>query len=182
MNDAEAFGRWVAGDRGPEVWHAQTAALELLYNALDRLLLSSTQWNYTVSNRNDAMIGDGWNQEDLSIWSADQLTDASDPDSGGRAVAGFCRPFAQAIQGNIVSQTFNRADQRFELVFDADDAVSAPSLIYVPRGQFPTGCKIFVSGEVAGWSSDGQILKIDTASGRVVVTIKGLSDGPDTHR
>ena len=182
MNDAEAFGRWVAGDRGPEVWLAQTAALELLYNALDRLLLSSTQWNYTVSNRNDAMIGDGWNQEDLSIWSADQLTDASDPDSGGRAVAGFCRPFAQAIQGNIVSQTFNRADQRFELVFDADEAVSAPSLIYVPRRQFPTGYTTLISGEVAGWSSDGQILKIDTASGRVVVTIKGLSDGPDTHR
>jgi hypothetical protein len=132
MNEAQAYRRWAAGERDPAIWDAQVMALDLMYNAIDHLLLSSTQWNYTVSNRNDAMIGDGWNQEDLSIWSADQASDEADPDSGGRAIAGFCRPFAQAVQGTIVSQRFDRAAGRFELVYDADPAIGAPTLIFVP--------------------------------------------------
>ncbi len=132
MNEAEAYRRWAAGDRDPAIWAAHATALDLMYNALDSLLLSSTQWNYTVSNRNDAMIGDGWNQEDLSIWSADQVTDAADPDSGGRALTGFCRPFAQAVQGAIVSQHFDSAAGRFELLYDADPAIRSPTLIFVP--------------------------------------------------
>ena len=80
-----------------------------MYSALDELLLHSTQWNYTASNRNDLRIGDGWNQEDLSIFSADQCLDPGDPDSGGRALEGFCRPFARRVQGRIRRMQFDRA-------------------------------------------------------------------------
>ena len=139
MNDAAAYAAWAAGDRSDEPWAAQIAALTLMYDAMDMLGLHSTQWNYTVSNRNDAMIGDGWNQEDLSIWSADQATSDDDPDSGGRAVAGFCRPHALAVQGTPISQRFVAATGEYELVFAADTAITAPTLIFIPpMHQTPT--------------------------------------------
>jgi hypothetical protein len=139
MNDADAYAKWAGGDRRPEIWTAQTTAIDLMYNALDRLLLSSTQWNYSASNRNDPMVGDGWNQEDLSIWSSDQIVDPTDPNSGGRAVEGFCRPFARAVQGEMVRQSFDRASGTVELSFDADPAVQHATEIFVPTLQYPAG-------------------------------------------
>lgn len=138
MNDAEAYRRWNAGERSPSIWAAQTAALDLMYNALDRLLLSSTQWNYTASNRNDPMLGDGWNQEDLSIWSADQAI-PGDPFSGGRAVEGFCRPFVRSAQGTILSLSFDRKSGIFEAEIDADPAIAGPTEVFVPAAQYPNG-------------------------------------------
>lgn len=99
VNSAEAYRRWAAGERDPAIWEAQTTALDLMYNAIDRLLLSSTQWNYTVSNSNDPMIGDGWNQEDLSIWSADQVGNPHDIGSGGRAMEAFADPMSVSPKG-----------------------------------------------------------------------------------
>jgi hypothetical protein len=157
MNEAEAYQRWAAGERDSAVWEAQTTALELMYNALDALLLNSTQWNYTASNRNDPMIGDGWNQEDLSIWSTDQATEDTDPDSGGRAVEGFCRPYVTAAQGTIVHQSFDRASGVFEAEIEIDPAISAPTEVFVPRVQYPAGYAVTVSkGEVV--EHEGRIL------------------------
>lgn len=158
MNDAEAYRRWAEGDRDPAIWAAQTAALDLMYNALDQLLLSSTQWNYTVSNRNDPMIGDGWNQEDLSIWSVDQVTDANDPDSGGRGILGFCRPYVRAAQGTLVSHSFDSVTGQFDAVVDVDTNVDAPSEIYVPTIQYPNGYEVACNNATV--HDDGQLLFI----------------------
>jgi hypothetical protein len=157
MNDADSYRLWADGDRRPEVWDSQATALELMYNALDRLLLSSTQWNYTVSNSNDPMIGDGWNQEDLSIWSADQATSDDDPNSGCRAVQGFCRPYVHAAQGRIVSQSFDRETGKFEAVIEPDLNISAPTEIYVPTVQYTDGYQSHVSS-AAVVTQDRQIL------------------------
>ncbi len=132
MNDAAAYARWTSGERGEKVWDRQTVALALMYNAIDQLLLSSTQWNYTVSNRNDPMIGDGWNQEDLSIWSIDQGDDAENLDEGGRAVTGFCRAYVQAAQGTLVFQRYDAADGRFQAVI-ATGASAEPTVVFYPR-------------------------------------------------
>jgi Glycoside hydrolase family 5 C-terminal domain len=139
MNDAAAYAAWAAGDRTDAAWAPQIAALELMYDALDALGLHSTHWNYTVSNRNDPMIGDGWNQEDLSVWSIDQATDTEDPNSGGRAVRGFCRPHAHAVQGTPVFQHFDMPSGAYELRFEADPATDAPTEIYAPAVQYPWG-------------------------------------------
>jgi hypothetical protein len=144
MNGAVAFERWKEGDRSPEVWQAQTDALSLMYNALDRLLLSSTQWNYTVSNSNDPMIGDGWNQEDLSIWSQDQVVEG-DAMSGGRAVEGFCRPYVRAAQGNIAAQRFDMEGGTFEAMIVVDPTLSGPTELYLPQVHFPNGYRTAVS-------------------------------------
>ena len=177
MNEAEAYARWAAGERDPSLWHAQAAALSLMYDALDQLLLSSTQWNYTVSNRNDPMIGDGWNQEDLSIWSADQSTDEADPDSGGRAVAGFSRPFVRAAQGDLLRQQWDWQSGVFECEIDADPDLAMPTEIYLPGGGAD-----FSGGEQEGLTRDGSFVH-HRAGERKQVRIRltrGSSDSQDS--
>jgi hypothetical protein len=122
-----------------------------------------------VSNRNDAMIGDGWNQEDLSIWSADQQADPADPNSGGRAVRGFCRPRAVAVQGKIVEQRFDMASGLFTLSFEADPSIDAPTEVYLPAIQYPDGYRIMVEG--ATWTPGGVQMVTVTAAHRGNVTI-----------
>lgn len=172
MNHAAAYAAWSAGDRSDAPWQPQITALELMYNVLDRHQLHSAQWNYTVSNRNDAMVGDGWNQEDLSIWSADQATDPADPNSGGRAVRGFCRPRAVAVQGRIAEQHFDMASGRFTLSFEADPAIAAPTEVYLPDVQYPHGYRISVDG--ATWAPYGAQMVAVTAThrGAVVITVE----------
>jgi hypothetical protein len=170
LNGAEAYWRWAAGDRDPDIWSAQTIALDLMYNAFDRLLLSSTQWNYTASNSNDPMIGDGWNQEDLSIWSPDQAGAPDGPDAGGRAVEGFCRPYVRAAQGTIVSQTFDRVTGTFETVIDADLAVDAATEIFVPDVQYPDGGFCHAGGQIL--PVNGPILHVPAQeNGRMTIRI-----------
>ena len=174
MNDAEAYSAWAAGKRSADIWESQTTALDLMYNALDRLMLSSTQWNYTVSNQNDPMVGDGWNQEDLSVWSADQATDRDDPDSGGRAIHGFCRPYARAIQGTAVRYGFDRIARRYELQYVADLTISKPTEIYVPRLHYPNGCAIVINEEAVSLEIRDQILLLPCLDGVVTVSISAL--------
>ncbi len=63
MNDGEAFR---TGD-----WSKQEIALDASYRAIDELLLHTTQWNYTADNSH--AHGDQWNDEDLSIFSPDDV-------------------------------------------------------------------------------------------------------------
>ena len=163
LNDGEAYARWAQGERSPAVWHAHSAALSAMYDALDALLLSSAQWNYTASNRNDAMIGDGWNQEDLSIWSADQIDDRADPDAGARALSGFCRPFVRAAQGQLLAQAWN-ADTGFTCTIAVDGTITAPTEIYVPPCLAVKAMTI--DGTACRWSQSGMIVSLPLAPGR----------------
>ncbi|WP_375392888.1 cellulase family glycosylhydrolase [uncultured Sphingomonas sp.] len=173
MNGAEAYGRWAAGERDPAIWDAQTTALELMYNAFDRLLLSSTQWNYTASNRNDPMVGDGWNQEDLSIWSQDQSTTGDDAGSGGRAIQGFSRPYVRSAQGRIVSQRFDRASLLFEVVIDANSGVDAPTEIYAPAQFYPAPPQVTTQLSDVQWEPDKRLVLVRVAgSGEVRITLR----------
>lgn len=163
LNDGEAYRRWAAGERGPVVWAAHDAALSAMYDALDALLLSSTQWNYTASNRNDAMIGDGWNQEDLSIWSADQIDDPADLDAGARALAGFCRPYVRAAQGQLLAQRYDE-NNSFTCIIAVDGTIAAPTEIYVPPGLAIKS--MTVDDEPCRWSQSDAILALPLESGQ----------------
>lgn len=160
LNHGEAFEAWARGERGEGVWTAHAQALSLMYDALDALKLSSTQWNYTASNRNDLRVGDGWNQEDLSIFSPDQIDGdtPNDPDAGARALLGFCRPYAPLAQGTITTMRY--ADDRFELALEADPAIDAPTEIYVPEARFPGGVTVTVSQATARWTHDRAAQKV----------------------
>jgi len=173
LNGADAYRAFAAGDRSDTPWTAQIIALDLMYNAIDRLLLHSTQWNYTASNRNDLAIGDGWNQEDLSVFSRDQQTDPSDPNSGGRAMAGFVRPYARATQGTPLSVRFDRSSGDFDLVFSADPAIDADTEIFVPRLQYPHGFTVESSAGRTKLEPEKQLVKLVTSTpGEVRVSIR----------
>lgn len=154
LNHGEAFERWAEGERGPGVWRAHSQALGAMYDAMDGLLLSSTQWNYSATNANDLRIGDGWNQEDLSIFSRDQTTATDDPTSGSRALEGFSRPYVQRGQGVIAAMAFDAATARLTATIEVDAAVTEPTEIFVPSWRYPNGVKVAVSGVAAQWSHD----------------------------
>jgi hypothetical protein len=169
LNDGGAFNRWSAGERGNDVWQAHISALSAMYDAIDELLLSSTQWNYTVSNRNDPMIGDGWNQEDLSIWSADQVDDPADLDAGARALAGFCRPYVRAAQGTIISQSWDGRGL-FLCEVDVDPEILSDTEIFLPP--LLVISVVEVNGEQHIQPS-GDLFKLSLAkAGRTVIRIQ----------
>ena len=142
MNRAKSYKAFRRGDHSGKPWIAQINALDLLYNALDELLLSSTQWNYTVSNSNAAIAGDGWNQEDLSIYSIDQKTNPEDINSGGRATRGFVRPYVRCTQGTLKKVQFDSLKGLLEIEFDAQASIDAATEIFLPAIQFHGGFTI----------------------------------------
>ena len=105
-------------------YSAHEEALSMYYDAVDANLLHSTIWNYTADNTNE--YGDGWNDEDLSIF------------SGGkeRAAAGWKRPYPMATAGEPLSINWDRKRGIFHYRFSADGAIAAPSLIYLPQDFF----------------------------------------------
>lgn len=157
LDEGAAYAAWARGERDPAIWAKHDLLLGLMYDALDALLLNATQWNYTASNRNDLRIGDNWNQEDLSIFSRDQQDDPADPDSGARALAGFCRPFARHVQGRIETMRFDRATGDFSLVFAADPTIDAPTEIYLPRVHYPDGYSVVTTGR---WRRAGDTVTV----------------------
>lgn len=178
LNGGESFARWARGERGDAVWAAQAEALELSYEALDLLLLSATQWNYSAGNRNDLRVGDGWNQEDLSIFSRDQQAPGEVAD-GGRGLAGFYRPYVRCAQGVIEAMRYVRADGRFTATIRARAAIDAPTEIFVPR-YFGPAPRIATAGVEASCQyrpSEQRLLVHAQDDGRLEITIE-RSDGP----
>lgn len=116
-------------------WH--DTILDLMYNAMDSLFLSSALWNYMPSNNNQ--FGDLWNLEDLSIFSRDQIINLEIEDlySGGRGIGGFCRPFATKIAGNPLIIRFKRKSKEFYLEFEPSEAIKEPTEIFVPKFYYP---------------------------------------------
>ncbi len=111
-------------------------ALSAYYEALDANLLSATLWNYTPDNTH--AHGDGWNGEDLSVFCKE--------DGGGRALAGFVRPYAPAVAGNLLAMNFDLRRGRFLLEYAPDFSISAPTEVFVPMLQFPRGASVSASG------------------------------------
>ncbi len=156
LNKGQAYQRWADGDRSDEIWSDHVAALRLMYNAMDRLLLSSTQWNYTASNANDPAIGDGWNQEDLSIWSQDQAGGIAD---GARAIEGFRRPYVRQTQGELISQSYDADAKTFGFEIIVGTQISEPTQVYLPAAVFDADATItfYCDGEVS-WRRAGDYM------------------------
>jgi len=121
----------------------QTAALDASYRALDANLLSGTLWNYTADN--DNRWGDQWNNEDFSIFSPDQRSDPGNLNSGGRALAAVVRPYPSQTAGKPLRMSFDVLSARFEYEFEHDPEVRAPTVIFVPRLQYPGGFVVELS-------------------------------------
>jgi hypothetical protein len=144
-------------------------ALDSYYNAMDANLVSHTIWNYTSDNNN--LHGDNWNEEDNSIFSRDQQDNPADINSGGRAIAGFCRPYARKTAGMPLSMTFRIEKRMFTFTFRPDEKVKAPTEIFVPHYQYPNGYWVDASSGRFEQDNKNQTLFIHDAKGETV-TIK----------
>ena len=170
LDGGAAYDAWAARDHGEGPWEGHVTALDLMYNALDNLQIHSTLWNYTASNSNDLRVGDGWNQEDLSIFSRDQQTSPNDINSGGRALKGFVRPFLRVCAGEPKSIRFNRHSGNCEIAFEASPG--GESEIYVPAVQYPDGFDLQLEGDArAAVDAASQLLNITAGKGGAVTLI-----------
>ena len=135
----------------------QARALDRTFTAVEANLLHATLWNYTPDNTN--VHGDGWNGEDLSIFSRDQQRDPADPDSGGRALSAVVRPYPRATAGEPLRLWFDRRTGRFEYEFRHDPAITAPTEIFVPRLQYPGGFTVEATDGHHELDRDRQLLR-----------------------
>lgn len=146
-------------------WKTHIQALNTYYQSLDRNLLHAFHWNYTPDN--DNTWGDQWNLEDFSIFSKDQRTDPTDIDSGGRALQGFCRPRFIHIAGIPHIMEFDLKGGVFHLEFEADREIPKPTILFIPRVQFPNGFMLETSNS-----------KIEHDEQEQLLLVRPVSEGP----
>lgn len=135
-------------------------AIDRSYRPLEANLLSSTLWNYTADNTNER--GDQWNQEDLSIFSKDQIHPLDDPhdlDAGGRAVGGFCRPYPKAIAGEPLTLAFDIDSREFTFSFKHAADIHQPTEIYVPDYHYGIGLGVEISDGEVEYDQENQLLR-----------------------
>jgi hypothetical protein len=162
LQDKQAFR---TGD-----FRTQIRAMDRTLRALEDTLLSGTIWNYTADNTN--AHGDGWNDEDLSIFSRDQQRDPKDIHSGGRALPAVVRPYARATAGALLRMNFDLGSRRFECAFRHDPHASAPTEIFVPRFQYPTGVEVKISDGTYKLNPESQTLKYSHTTDREIHTVR----------
>jgi hypothetical protein len=117
-------------------------ALTMYYDAVDANMLHSTIWNYTASNTNK--YGDGWNDEDLSIFSENRE----------RAADGWKRPYPMAVAGKPLMYKWERKKKIFTFRFLADGKIEAPGIIYLPADTFGTSPNVEISNKQLSWEYD----------------------------
>lgn len=126
-----------AKGKGKADYTAQTAALDASLNGCDGTnVLSYTMWTYCPDNTHQ--WGDGWNGEDLSIWSLDdikgsligsstngasKLASSSSSSleelfSGTRSAAAFSRPYPVATNGTPLTIDFAIKSSTFTYKFE----------------------------------------------------------------
>jgi hypothetical protein len=148
MNRCRAYR---TGDFKPQI-----AALDRSFRAIEDNLLSCTLWNYTADNDNQR--GDQWNGEDLSIFSRDQQDHPEDIHSGGRALEAAVRPYPIATAGEPISFEFDVRKKRFCFSFRHEPDSTAPTEIFIPTFQYPSGIEVSLSDGSYTYSPEKQTL------------------------
>lgn len=170
LENKKAYDIWKLNPS--EAWETHNTAFSMYYRAIDANLMHSMHWNYTPDN--DNAFGDQWNLEDFSIYSNDQRKNPEDLNSGGRAIEGFCRPRIVRIAGNPLKMSFESQKKVFELEYEANLSIKAPTIVYVPKIHYLTGYTIITDTEWSKSEEDEQILLFNTnAEGiqRIIISL-----------
>ena len=148
----------------------QEEALNASLEAAEANLVGYTLWNYNPDNSNAR--GDGWNGEDLSIYSRDQATGRGDVYDGGRALRAALRPYARKIAGRPLHLRFDMSRRTFTFSFEHDPDVRAPTEIFVPAFQYPAGFEAAVSDGSLEPDPARQLLSYYHSGARAVHTVR----------
>ncbi len=170
LNGRSAQKAFASGD-----YHLHEEALSMYYDGIDANLLHSTIWNYAASNSNEG--GDGWNDENLSIYSKDAVAPAlaagvAVEDAGGRGLDGFRRPYPMATAGTPLFLRWSRAEGVLEYHFRSQEGLGVPTVLYAPPECFggAISCSVMSDEGEGGLSA-----AVDEGGRRVLVTVSGAS-------
>ena len=137
--------------------HATNAAAEASLAAVEAALLPAVAvWNYTADH--SAALGDGWNREDLSVYTPER--------GGGFRMPAAIRPYPRRLAGRPVRMAFDSlAEERpFVLEFVEEggatataavpgvdgeggegNAAAGETVVFVPAMHYPDGVEVAVS-------------------------------------
>ena len=156
-----------------------THALDRTMGALEHAQVSYTIWCYQPDNTNEH--GDGWNGEDLSLFSRDQVVQGEEDDlfAGGRSLLAVIRPYPYRVAGDVIRFSFHlySRHRRFDLVFRADHYLSTKeTIIFLPKYQYPHGVHVYIKPDGGSYEVnwDTQTLTFshaeDSSVNHIVVT------------
>ncbi|MEM9955825.1 MAG: cellulase family glycosylhydrolase [Chloroflexota bacterium] len=154
-------------------WNEVIRAIDDNMYALEKNMLNYTIWNYSPDNTNE--YGDMWNLEDLSIFSYDQQDDPTDINSGGRGLIALVRPYAKAIAGTPLEMQFDMLTGIFTFCYQPNHDIEQPTLIYLPKLQYPDGFDIQFDGCACEYDTHSQILSVthdDTDAKTITIEIQ----------
>jgi len=134
----------------------QARAMDSNFQGLEALKLHFTLYNYTPTNTNRR--GDGWNTEDLSIFSRSQQKNPSDINSGARTIKAFLRPYPRFIAGNITLLNYDRRKRIFIFRFTHFENMTQPTEIYIPSSIYNKGFHQVLSDGTVTFDSESQTL------------------------
>jgi hypothetical protein len=148
LNDKKAYR---TGDDSDQI-----QAMDATMYALESNFVAFTLWNYTADNSNPR--GDQWNDEDLSLFSRDQMTGSGDINDGGRALKAAVRPYPQKVAGDPISMSFDIASKKFQFSFHGQPEIESPTEVYIPQIQYPNGCRVELSDGGFELDQENQLL------------------------
>lgn len=150
----------------------QVKALDATMYALESNFANFTLWNYTSDNNN--LHGDQWNDEDLSVFSRDQMTGSGSINDGGRALRAAIRPYPMKIAGEPIRMSFDIKTRRFSFDFTSQPGIEMPTEVFVPVLQYPNGFMVSVSDGTYQWDSEAQLLIYQPDTSSEIHTIEVL--------
>lgn len=128
--------------------------MQSVFASMDALGLSGTEWEYSVSV-------DLWNSESGSV---------ATPDGGEYAVAqALIRPFARAVAGTGITQSYDLTSGTFTLSYTATDGITE---VRVPPRAYPKSYGVTLTGACFdGSDAPGEVLLQASAGAPVRLTI-----------
>ncbi|OCF33707.1 cytoplasmic protein [Kwoniella heveanensis BCC8398] len=132
-------------------WKWQEKMMDAVISAMEAAQVGFNLWTYNPANRDD--IGDDWNAENFSWYSADNRSKAlkkaentTDLDAGSRLLNVIVRPYAAATAGTPLSTTFDHETAEFSYRFStpvrvttAEPEISEVTEIFIPRRVYQEG-------------------------------------------
>ncbi|OLL25534.1 putative glycosyl hydrolase [Neolecta irregularis DAH-3] len=157
-------------------YSSQIKAMDANNFALEGAMLNYTFWTYCATNSHK--WGDGFNGEDVSVWSSDNMKESSDTASinsmsqlslspmneiasGARAFVAFARPSPILTAGEPLGYSFDLRNITFTFDFQPFEKVGL-STLYIPDFHFKRNIEIEVSSgrteckdQILSWWHEG---------------------------
>lgn len=139
----------------------QEELLDRIFRALERNFVNVALWNYTSDNTH--ALGDHWNGEDLSIYSAD--TPLEYDSDGGRATIAFSRPYPVLTGGIPLALSFDYKRGLFKYSFRKGTREKGRCVIFIPEIHYRNGFKVLVNAGKYSFKKEKNLLYFEGEKG-----------------